>query len=154
MPHDTTDDLYLLDGYSLIYRSYFAFIRNPLRNARGENTSAIFGFFRSLFLLFKQYNPAHFCIVLDSIGPTFRHTQFPDYKGTRDETPQELKAQIPVIEEICAALGVPMVRAEGYEADDCIATLVGRTTEKSRHAWIVTGDKDLLQLVSPTTTVL
>lgn len=154
MPRDNRDDLYLLDGYSLIYRSYFAFIRNPLRNARGENTSAIFGFFRSLFLLFKQYEPAHFCVVLDSRGPTFRHEQFPEYKGTRDETPQELKAQIPIIEEICSALGVPMVRSEGYEADDCIATLVSRATDESRRAWIVSGDKDLLQLVSETTTVL
>ena len=154
MATDNTEDLYLLDGYSLIYRSYFAFIRNPLRNSRGENTSALFGFFRSLFLLFRQYEPHHFCVVLDSKGPTFRHEKFPEYKGTRDETPQELKAQIPLIEEICSALGVPMVRSEGYEADDCIATLVSRTTNASRHAWIVSGDKDLLQLVSRTTTVL
>ncbi|MFP4644531.1 MAG: DNA polymerase I [Spirochaetales bacterium] len=146
--------LFLLDGYSLVYRSYFAFIRRPLRNPRGENSSAIFGFFRSLFQFFSTYRPDHFAVVLDSKGPTFRHEQYEAYKGTRDETPEELTAQIPIIERILEALGVPMIRAEGYEADDVIATLCRRCTNAGRPASILSGDKDLLQLVGEQITVL
>ncbi len=146
--------LYLLDGYSLVYRSYFAFIKRPLRNPRGENSSAIFGFFRSLFQFFSAYNPEHFAVVLDSKGPTFRHEQYEAYKATRDETPEELTAQIPIIEQILEALGVPMIRSEGYEADDVIATLCRRCSEAGRPASILSGDKDLLQLVGDGITVL
>ncbi len=149
-----SEPLYLLDGYSLVYRSYFAFIRRPLRNPKGENSSAIFGFFRSLFQFLQSYEPRHFAVVLDSKGPTFRHEQFADYKATRDSTPEELTAQIPVIESILEALGVPMVRAEGYEADDVIATLCTRCRDAGRHAAILSGDKDLLQLVGGPVTVL
>ncbi len=149
-----SEPLYLLDGYSLVYRSYFAFIRRPLRNPKGENSSAIFGFFRSLFQFLQSYEPRHFAVVLDSKGPTFRHEQFADYKATRDSTPEELTAQIPVIESILEALGVPMVRAEGYEADDVIATLCTRCRDAGRHAAVLSGDKDLLQLVGGPVTVL
>jgi len=92
--------LFILDGYSLIYKSYFAFIRNPLYNKAGENTSAVFGFFRSLFSFMEQYKPEYFAVAMDSMVPTFRHEIYPEYKATRDKTPDDLHAQIPKIEKI------------------------------------------------------
>lgn len=139
--------LYILDVYAIIYRSYFAFIRKPLRNSKGENVSALFGFFRFLFSLFEQKKPELFAAALDSIGPTFRHTQFATYKATRQKTPEDLTAQIPKIEAILQALEVPAIRSEGYEADDIIATLANQCRKEGRPCFIVSGDKDLLQLV-------
>ncbi|MFP4408366.1 MAG: 5'-3' exonuclease H3TH domain-containing protein, partial [Spirochaetaceae bacterium] len=141
------EPLYLLDGYSVIYRSYFAFIRNPLRNGRGENTSAIFGFLRTLLSILKEYDPKRFAVVLDSIEETFRHTQYEAYKATRDKTPDDLHAQIPRIEAILEALKVPKIRSEGYEADDVMATFARRCREEGRACYVISGDKDLLQLV-------
>jgi DNA polymerase-1 len=149
---DTT--LYVLDGYSVIYRSYFAFIRNPLRNPRGENSSAVFGFVRTLLSIFQQYHPSHFAVIMDSTTPTFRHEKYSEYKANRDATPDDLHAQIPVIEEILQALGVPMVRSEGYEADDVMATYARRCREQGRPCRVITGDKDLLQLVEEPVRVL
>ncbi|MFW5788792.1 MAG: DNA polymerase I [Spirochaetota bacterium] len=148
------DALYLLDGYSLVYRSYFAFIRNPLVNPKGRNASAIFGFFRSLFLLLDDRTPSHFAVVLDSRTPTFRHQKYEEYKTTREKTPEDLKNEIPVIEEILDKLGVPTVRVDGYEADDVMATLALRAKVEERFCYVVSGDKDLLQLVDGPVTVL
>ncbi len=142
-----SDALYLLDGYSLIYRSYFAFIRRPLVNPKGKNASAIFGFFRSLLLLFDDRNPSHFAVVMDSRTPTFRHEKYEDYKATREKSPEDLKNEIPVIEEILAKLGVPVLRMDGFEADDLIATFATKAKESGRTCYVVSGDKDLLQLV-------
>ncbi len=148
------DPLYLLDGYSLIYRSYFAFIRRPLRNARGENSSAVFGFFRSLFSLLADRRPERFLVVLDSRTPTFRHQKYEEYKATRDKTPEDLTAQIPVIEQILEALGVPAERVDGYEADDLIATVAEQCRKRDQPCYIISGDKDLLQLVDGPVRVL
>ncbi|TVQ38766.1 MAG: DNA polymerase I [Spirochaetaceae bacterium] len=148
------DALYLLDGYSLIYRSYFAFIRQPLRNPRGQNSSAIFGFFRSLLALLSERRPQQFLVVLDSRTPTFRHQKYEAYKATRDKTPEDLTAQIPVIEQMLEALEVPMARVDGYEADDLIATLATACRERGQPCYIVSGDKDLLQLVDGPVRVL
>ena len=148
------DPLYVLDVYAFIYRSYFAFIRKPLRNSLGENVSAIFGFFRFLFSLFEQRKPILFAAALDSIGPTFRHEQFLTYKATRQKTPEDLIAQIPKIESILRALEVPTIRCEGYEADDVIATLATQCSREKRACFIVSGDKDLLQLVGGFTKAL
>ncbi len=90
---------YILDGYSLIYKSYFAFIRNPLFNHDGDNTSAVFGFFRSLFSFISEYNPEYYAVAMDSLVPTFRHEQYKEYKATRDKTPDDLHEQIPRIEK-------------------------------------------------------
>ena len=139
--------LYLVDSYAFIYRSYFAFLSRPLRNAAGENVSAVFGFFRFLFNLFDEHNPSAFAAVFDSRGPTFRHEMYEAYKATRQKTPDDLHAQIPLVEELLDALGVPRLRAEGFEADDLIATLATRCKAEGRECWIVSGDKDLLQLV-------
>ncbi|MFW5742596.1 MAG: DNA polymerase I [Spirochaetota bacterium] len=149
-----SDALYLLDGYSLVYRSYFAFIRNPLFNPKGRNASAVFGFFRSLLLLLDDRSPSHFAVVLDSRTPTFRHEKYEEYKATREKTPEDLKNEIPVIEEILGKLGVPMVRVDGYEADDVMATLALRAKDEGRSCFVVSGDKDLLQLVDGPVTIL
>jgi DNA polymerase I len=139
--------LYILDCYAFIYRSYFAFMNRPLKNAKGENVSAAFGFFRFLFNLFETRNPGAFAAVFDPKGKTFRHEMFPEYKATRQKTPEDLHAQVPLVEEILRELGLPVLRAEGYEADDVIAALATKARAEGREAWIVSGDKDLLQLV-------
>jgi DNA polymerase-1 len=146
--------LYVLDSYALIYRSYFAFISRPLTNQKGENVSAVFGFFRNLKAAFDHYNPAFFAAAFDSIGPTFRHELYSDYKATRQKTPEDLHAQIPVIEEILIALGIPVIRRNGFEADDIIATLASRCEAEGRRCRILTGDKDLMQLVSANVDIL
>ena len=139
--------LYLVDGYSLIYRAYFAFIRRPLTNSRGENTSAVFGFFSSLFQLLKLREPSFLAVVMDSRTPTFRHEKYPEYKANREKAPQDLHDQVPVIEEILNALGICCLRRDGFEADDLIATLAARSRQEGRECYILSGDKDLLQLV-------
>jgi DNA polymerase I len=139
--------LYLLDSYAFIYRSYFAFMNRPLKNSKGENVSATFGFFRFLFNLFESRNPGAFAAVFDPKGKTFRHEMYAEYKATRQKTPEDLHAQVPLVEEILRALGLPVLRTDGYEADDLIATLATLAREEGRECWIVSGDKDLLQLV-------
>ncbi|WP_455381325.1 DNA polymerase I [Salinispira pacifica] len=148
------DALYILDGYGLIFRSYFAFIRNPLRNPQGRNSSAIFGFFRSLLLILKERQPSHFVVALDSHTPTHRHQRYAEYKATREKSPDELKEQIPIIEEILAALGVPSIRVDGYEADDIIATYAEQCRSEGRRCYVISSDKDLLQLVDGPVRVL
>ncbi|MCL2294203.1 MAG: DNA polymerase I [Spirochaetes bacterium] len=145
---------YILDGYSLIYKSYFAFIKAPLYNKKNENTSALFGFFRTLFSFFTQYKPLYFAVAMDSIGPTFRHEQYPEYKATRDKTPEDLQAQIPRIEKILEIIGVKVIRINGFEADDIIATFAKKCVAEKRKYFIITGDKDLMQLVSEYTGIL
>ena len=146
--------LYVLDAYGLIYRSYFAFINKPLTNREGKNVSALFGFFRNLHAFLTQYQPECFVAAFDSYTPTFRHEMYDQYKATRQKTPEDLHAQIPVIEEILATLGVSLVRQNGFEADDIIASLATRCTEEGRHCVILSGDKDLMQLVTETVSVL
>jgi DNA polymerase-1 len=139
--------LYILDCYAFIYRSYFAFMNRPLKNAKGENVSAAFGFFRFLFNLFETHNPGAFAAVFDPKGKTFRHEMYPEYKATRQKTPEDLHAQVPLVEEILRELGLPVLRTDGYEADDVIAALATQARAEGRESWIVSGDKDLLQLV-------
>jgi DNA polymerase-1 len=139
--------LYILDVYAIVYRSYFAFLSRPLRNPSGQNISAVYGFFKFLFSLFEQRKPEAFAAVFDSKGKTFRHEMYDAYKATRQKTPEDLISQVPVVEEILAALGVPMLRREGYEADDVIATLARRCQAEGRECYVISGDKDLLQLV-------
>jgi DNA polymerase I len=140
-------ELYLLDGYSVIYRGYFAFLKRPLLNPQGRNTSSVFVFFRTLFQLVRDRSPGYIAVVMDSRVPTFRHERYDEYKANREKAPEDLHAQVPVIEEILAALGVPCVRADRYEADDVIATLAERCRATGRPVWILSGDKDIMQLV-------
>lgn len=139
--------LYLLDVYAIVYRAYFAFLSRPLRNSSGKNVSAVYGFFKFLFGLFDQRKPEAFAAVFDSKGKTFRHEMYEAYKATRQKTPDDLIAQVPMVEEILTALGVPLLRAEGYEADDVIATLATWSRREGRECYVISGDKDLLQLV-------
>jgi len=139
--------LYILDVYAIVYRSYFAFLSRPLRNSSGKNVSAAYGFFRFLFALFEQRRPEAFAAVFDSKGKTFRHQMYDAYKATRQKTPEDLISQVPLVEEILSALKVPMLRSEGYEADDVIATIAKRSRREERECYVISGDKDLLQLV-------
>ena len=139
--------LCLVDGYSVIYRGYFAFLNRPLRNPEGKNSSSVFAFFRSFLQILREREPGYFAVAMDSRVPTFRHERFPAYKATRQKAPEDLHAQVPVIEEILAALGVPSVRADGFEADDVIATLAEGCRVSRRPCWIFSGDKDILQLI-------
>ena len=143
--------LYLLDSYGVIYRSYFAFINNPLINKEGRNISSIFGFFRILHSLIKIFNPGYFVAVFDSRTKTFRHEIYPEYKANRQKTPEDLHEQIPVIEEILTAMGIPIIRMDGYEADDIIATFANQCSAVSRPCRIISSDKDLMQLINKTT---
>ncbi len=139
--------LYLIDGYSLIYRAYFAFISRPLLNPEGKNFSAIFGFFRSLLQLLRLRSPTRLAVVMDSRTPTFRHERYPQYKANREKAPQDLHDQVAPIEEILSALGIACLRCDGWEADDLIATLAARCKSETRECYILSGDKDILQLV-------
>lgn len=143
--------IYILDSYGLIYRSYYAFISRPLVNEKGENVSAIYGFF-SNFLSLLQKNEVNYVVAaFDSRMPTFRHEMYPEYKATRQKTPEDLHGQVPIIEEILTALGVTTIRQDGFEADDLIATVARQCKEAKRECRILSGDKDLMQLVDDTT---
>lgn len=146
--------VYVLDAYALIYRSYFAFISRPLTNQEGRNISAIFGFFRTLHALFKEHSPELFIAAFDSRKPTFRHEMYDQYKATRQKTPEDLHAQVPVIEEILTALGLALLRQDGFEADDIIASVATRCRAEGRPCIIISGDKDLMQLVGPSVSIL
>ncbi|MDR1446828.1 MAG: DNA polymerase I [Treponema sp.] len=148
--------LYLIDAYGLIYRSYFAFLTHPLRNSEGKNISALFGFMRTLVSLLDEGAPAAggarekplvLAAILDSRTPTFRHKMYSEYKATRQKAPADLHEQVPLVEDALNALGVKVLRAEGYEADDIIATLARRCGKEGRQCYILSSDKDLLQLV-------
>jgi len=140
-------ELYLVDGYSVIYRGYFAFLNRPLLNPLGKNSSSVFVFFRTLFQIIRDRAPETLAVAMDSRVPTFRHQRYEQYKATRQKAPEDLHAQVPVIEEILEALGVPCVRADGYEADDVIATLAEGCRATGTPCWILSGDKDILQLI-------
>lgn len=141
-------EVLLIDGHSLIYRSFYAFIRNPLRNSKGENTSAVFGFINTMRKLFDKYHPKYSAIVYDTGRETFRHKEFNEYKISRVETPDELKPQISIIKEIASAYGLSSFEIEGYEADDVLASLANILSKKNYKVYIVTSDKDLMQMVT------
>ncbi len=151
--NNTKAPLYLIDAYGLIYRSYFAFMSRPLRNARGENVSALFGFFRFLSSILEkgapndEGAPRRMVVAFDSRVPTFRHERYPEYKAKRQKTPEDLHSQVPLVEEALAALGIPRIQVDRFEADDIIATLATRCREEGRRCYILSSDKDLLQLV-------
>lgn len=145
--------LYLVDGHAIVFRSYYAFIRQPLVNSKGEETSAVFGFINTILGLIDKYQPERLAVIFDSVGKTFRHEKFPDYKANRVETPESLTAQIPVIYSVLDAMNIPRFSLEGFEADDIIATFT-RKFEDEIPVKIVSGDKDLFQLVNERTHVI
>ena len=148
------DTVYILDSYGLIFRCYFAFVNRPLTNKQGQNISALFGFFRNLHFIFEHYNPSCLIAAMDSKTKTFRHEMFSEYKATRNKTPDDLHAQVPWITEILEAMGVPVLQCDGYEADDIIATVAKKCEKIGRQCRILSGDKDLMQLVTENTNIL
>ncbi|MDR0496503.1 MAG: DNA polymerase I, partial [Treponema sp.] len=161
------EPLFLIDAYGLIYRFYFAFLNRPLMNPAGKNVSALFGFTRTLVTLldtgapianekaddasqkpdivFKK--PLRLAAAFDSRTPTFRHKMYPEYKATRQKAPEDLHEQVPLVEEVLTALGIPSIMVDGFEADDIIATLAVKCQAEDRQCYILSSDKDLLQLV-------
>jgi len=140
--------LYLVDGSAIFYRAYFAFIRNPLFNSKGENTSASYGFINSLMKIIREENPDYMAVVFDTKAPTFRHKMYDQYKATREKMPDELVVQIPRIHQAADALNLTCLEMEGYEADDIIGTLAVEGEKQGMNVWLVTGDKDFFQLVN------
>lgn len=132
----------------MAYRSYFAFIRNPLINSRGENTSAVFGFANSLFKILNEQKPEYLAVVFDTKAPTFRHNLYKEYKSTRAKMPEDMVTQLPKIRELVEKMNLPLIEKDGYEADDLIGTIAVRAAGKKVQAVIVAGDKDFMQLVS------
>ena len=151
---NSDNTVYILDSYGLIFRCYFAFINRPLTNKNGENISALFGFFRNLHYILEHYKPSCIIAAMDSKTKTFRHEFYPEYKATRNKTPEDLHAQIPWITDILEKMGVPVLQCDGYEADDIIATVVKKCEGTGRQCRILSGDKDLMQLVTETTNIL
>jgi DNA polymerase-1 len=139
--------LFLLDGMALVYRAYFVFIRNPMINSKGRNVSAVFGFLNTLLELLEKQNPTHIAVAFDVSGPTFRHEEFPEYKAQREETPEEIRAAVPAIQEFLKAFNIPVLTAQGFEADDLIGTLARRAEKLGFDTYMVTPDKDFAQLV-------
>jgi len=146
--------LMLLDAYALIFRAYYGLIRSPRINSKGQNTSAAFGFINTLEELIRKENPDFVAVAFDPPGGTFRHEQFPEYKATRDETPEDIRWAVPVIKDFLTAYGIKMVEVPRYEADDVIGTLAHRGAKDGLEVVMVTPDKDYAQLVQPNVTML
>jgi DNA polymerase-1 len=170
---NTNHPLYLIDAYGLIYRSYFAFLTRPLRNSTGKNVSALFGFARTVISLLNDGAPLAakaaaadsasagtmaiprlLAVVFDSREPTFRHKMYSEYKANRQKAPEDLHAQVPLVEEFLSALNIPGLRVDGYEADDIIATLAKQCRRTKRECYVISSDKDLLQMVGEGTYAL
>ena len=145
---NTADKLFLLDAYALIYRAYYAFIKNPRINSKGFNTSAIMGFVNTLEEVLKKENPTHIGVAFDPAGPTFRHEAYADYKAQREETPETIRLSIPIIKDIIQAYRIPILEVPGYEADDVIGTLATEAGRQGITTYMLTPDKDYGQLVS------
>jgi DNA polymerase I len=140
--------LFLIDAYALIFRSYYAFIRNPRINSKGLNTSAIFGFINSLEEVLKKEKPTHIAVAFDPPGPTFRNEMYVEYKANRDATPEDIKISVPYIKLLLKAYQIPIIEIQGYEADDVIGTLATKASADNFHVFMMTSDKDYTQLVS------
>ena len=140
--------LFLLDAYALIYRSYYAFIKNPRINSKGVNTSAVFGFVNTLEDVLKKENPSHIAVGFDPHGPTFRHEAYELYKAQREETPEVIRQSVPIIKEIIRAYNIPILEVNGFEADDVIGTLAKLAEKEGFDTYMMTPDKDYGQLVS------
>ncbi len=148
MPENQSKKLFLLDAYALIFRSYYAFIKNPRITSRGMNTSAIFGFLLTLEEVLQKQKPSHIAVVFDTPAPTFRHEMYKDYKATRDETPEDIKIAVPYIKRLLEAYKIPVIDYPGFEADDVIGTLAKKASERGFTTFMMTPDKDFAQLVS------
>lgn len=140
--------LFLLDAYALIFRGYYAFIKNPRINSKGLDTSAILGFMNSLLDVIKRESPDHLAVAFDKGGSTIRLEMFPEYKANRDETPEAIKIAVPYIKQILEAMHIPIIEVSGFEADDLIGTIAKQAEKEDFQVFMVTPDKDYAQLVS------
>ena len=148
VPPKNLPRLFLIDAYALIYRAFFAFVKRPLTNSKGENTSAPFGFANFLVEIRDKYQPDYLAVVFDA-GNSHREKVYPEYKATREKMPDELRASLPRVRELVAGFNDALVQLDGYEADDVIGTLAIKARDAGLEAVIVSGDKDLYQLVGP-----
>ncbi len=139
--------LFLLDAYALIYRSFYAFIRNPRINSKGFNTSAIFGFVNTLEEVLQKEKPSHIAVAFDPPGLTFRHEEFEAYKAQREKTPEDIKLAVPIIKQIIEAYNIEVLQVDGYEADDVVGTIAQRADKDEFDVYMMTSDKDYAQLV-------
>lgn len=151
---DRRASLLLLDGHSLAYRAFFALPVENFSTTTGQPTNAVYGFTAMLINVLRDEAPTHIAVAFDRSGPTFRHEAYAYYKANRAETPADFQGQLSLIQEVLGALRIPQVSVDGYEADDVIATLAGAATGAGMGVLVVTGDRDALQLVTPTVTVL
>jgi DNA polymerase-1 len=140
--------LFLLDAMALAYRAYFAFIQRPLINSQGQNTSAIYGFVNFLNRILSKEEPDFIAVVSDTAAPTFRHKAYKEYKATRQKMPEDMVTQLPLLKEVVKAYNIPFIELEGFEADDIMGTFARRAELEGVHTFLVTGDKDFMQLVS------
>ena len=140
--------LYLLDAYALIYRAYYAFLKNPRINSKGENTSAILGFVNTLEEVIQKEHPTHLGVAFDPSGGTFRHEAYPEYKAQREETPEAIRFAVPIIKRLLQAYNIPILEEPGYEADDVIGTLSHQADQQGIDTYMMTPDKDYGQLVT------
>jgi DNA polymerase-1 len=140
--------LYLLDAYALIFRGYFAFIKNPRINSKGMDTSAIMGFMNALMDVIKREKPDHLAVAFDKGGSTYRYEMYQEYKAHRDETPEAIKIAVPYIQELLRAMHIPIIEVAGFEADDLIGTIAKQAEKQNYKVFMVTPDKDFAQLVS------
>ena len=140
--------LYLLDAYALIYRAYYAFLKNPRINSKGENTSAILGFVNTLEEVIQKEQPTHLGVAFDPAGGTFRHEAYPEYKAQREETPEAIRFAVPIIKRLLQAYNIPILEEPGYEADDVIGTLAHQADKMGIETFMMTPDKDYGQLVT------
>jgi len=145
--------LFLIDGTAVAYRSYFAFAQNPLRTRRGENTSVVFGFAATILRILTKENPTHLAVVQDTKEKSFRHELYDEYKANRVQMPDEMAEQLPRLDHLLSTMKIPILRKPGYEADDIIATLTKRAEAAGWEVVVVTGDKDLMQLVNDKTKI-
>jgi len=146
--NESPKKLFLLDAYALIFRAYYAFIKNPRITSKGLNTSAIFGFLLALEEVLQKRKPTHIAVVFDTPTPTFRHEMYTDYKAHRDETPEDIKKAVPYIKRLIEAYRIPVIDCPGFEADDVIGTLARMASERGFVTYMMTPDKDYAQLVS------
>lgn len=157
MPNHTPQQLFLVDGFALIFRAFFALISRPLRTAKGENTSAAWGITNFLLRLREKYRPDYLVWVNDA-GDSFRTLEYPEYKSTREKLDDELQADFDTavarVKQLLVAFGIPLVQVQGYEADDVIGTLALRGAAKGLQTVIVSGDKDFYQLIRPGVSLL
>jgi DNA polymerase I len=151
---NSNERLYLLDGMALAYRAYYSMITRPLRNSRGENTSAIYGFATTLMKILADDHPEHIAVAFDTKQPTFRHVAYPQYKANREAMPEDMVPQLAKLKDIVRAFNTPVIELPGFEADDIMGTLARRAEAEGVRTFLVTGDKDMMQLITDRVRIL